>query len=263
MLIYVFSDKILGLNKVWFLGDNFTATTYCKYFLHRSPTYEKECGVKLSNYIKDNYDFDVFCNSRFNSATKNMLTRILNTFTSAVNKSTSASLPQYIIVILDDDIITYLDYKGVSVGELFGLWWAWLIQEVRTIIQKRREQLPKKAQSDHESCVYWCVAPTHANFSIERNEIRKKLNFCLESILKGKQDMRIMKLKEWNGSDNSLVKKDKMSDHGLYMYWNAVEAAFKFNVEKHELFLARATLAKKAATSGNATSSKVASFSLD
>ena len=41
--------------------------------------------------------------------------------------------------------------------------------------------------------------------------------------------MRFLKLKEWNGADTALVKNDKITDHGLYMYWNAIDAAFQFN----------------------------------
>ena len=191
------------------------------------------------DYTRNNFKFDLFCNSRFNSATNNMITRIQNTFASAINKH--ISLPRYITVVLDDDLITYLDYKGVG-GELLGAWLSWLIKELEQLLSTRKTQLPIKALRDCDPCTYWCVAPTHSNFSKQRNDIRKKLNFCLESTLKGKQDMRILKLKEWDYNDAALVKADKITDYGLYTYWNCIDAAFQFNAKKHKLYVVKMLL---------------------
>ena len=188
------TEKVTGLEVVWFLGDNFAATTYRKYYLNRSQTYKEGSSITFEDYISSHYDYHMQCNSRFNSSTENMLVRIQNTLAGAVNKS--IALPKYIIVILDDDLITYLDYKGVGVGELLGEWLRWLMTEIEVIIKARKDQLPVKVKRDMEPCIYWCISPTHVNFSAQRNDLRKKLNFCLESLLKNRENMRILKLKK-------------------------------------------------------------------
>ena len=217
------ADKVTGLDQVWLHSDNFAATTYRKYFLEISGVQEQT--AKFDFYIKTNFDFDMFCNSRYNSPTQNMLVRIQNTVANAINKH--IALSRYFLVILDDDLITYLDFKGPGVAELLRKWVSWLIDQMTSAVAERKKQLPIKSKREAEPCIYWCLVPTHKNFSQPCNDTRKKLNFCLESLLKGKQDMRVIKLKEhWDFADQSLVCKDNMTDTGLYSYWKAIDAAF-------------------------------------
>ena len=52
--------------------------------------------------------------------------------------------------------------------------------------------------------------------------------------------MRVIKFKEhWDFKDASLVTQDKIQPTGLYKYWEAVNATFKYNTQRHELFLAK------------------------
>ena len=93
--------------------------------------------------------------------------------------------------------------------------------------------------------MYWCLAPMHVNFSDKKNEARKKWNFCLKSLLKGRSDMRVIKLKEvWNFNDKSLIAMNRVTDTGFYTYWRAADTALKFNISRHELFLAETKLQK-------------------
>ena len=81
-----------------------------------------------------------------------------------------------------------MDYKGSGVAELLGEWITWLVKVITEAITDRKKQLPAKAKTDFEPCTYWCCAPTHVNFNQQRNELRKKWNYCLETILKGHQE---------------------------------------------------------------------------
>ena len=192
--------------------------------------------ANYDDYIKHHFEFQMFCNSRFNSATTNILTRIQNTVASAINNH--ISLPKYMLLILDDDLITYLDYKGSGVSELLGKWLSWLIQQIEKLVSARLNQLPPKAKQEYEPCIYWCLAPLHMNFSAQHNDIRRKLNLCLESLLKSNHRMRVIKMKEkWEFSNQSLVQNDKITETGLYTYWDSIDSAFRFNVSKHDIFL--------------------------
>ena len=241
MEIYVFqhfvSEKIKGLNNVWLLGDNFIAASYRKFFLQRPEVIEREV-FDQDFFIKNNYDFYNYCNSKYSSATKNILTRLQNTFASAINKN--ISLPKYMIVILDNDLIDFLDFYDPGQAEILGHWLQWLLTEMKNLIAARLKQLPEKAKRNHEPCVYWTLVPMHINFSQKENDARKRFNLCLASLLKGCSDMRAITLKEkWNFYEALLVKMNKITDQGLYVYWEAIDAAFKFNVHRHELYLAK------------------------
>ena len=209
--------------------------TYRLHFLLRqNKQFNESC------FMKNAFDFKPFCNSRFNSATANMLVRLQNTFASAMNKN--PLLPKYVLVVLDDDLITYMNYKGTGVAVLLGEWVTWLVKTFQELIKKRKEQLPNKSKKENMPCMYWCAAPTHVNFSLERNTLRKKYNQCVETVMKldASKNMRLIRFKDrWNSMDSSLVVRDKMTDHGLNIYWAAIDASFKFNVTKHELFLAK------------------------
>ena len=143
------------------------------------------------------------------------------------------------LVILDEDLLEYLDYHDEGMAQMFGNWFNWLVQELKTIINAHRAQLPVKAHKINEPCVYWSLLPLHSNFSETKNNNRRKLNFCMESTLKGRSDMHVIKIKDiWNSHDKSLVKNDNFTETGFYTYWRAIDAALKFNVLCHEMFLA-------------------------
>ena len=223
-----------ALQRVWFVGDNFTACMYCSHFLFQNHP-------KQASFIKTNFDFEAHCNSRFNSANQNMILRLQNTLAGAFNKYKDLPLPKYILVVLDDDLITFIDYKSTGVTDLLAKWINWLIAEFQDLIDKKKKSLPAKAKCAEQPCVYWCAAPLHNNFNHQHNDLRRKLNTCMELIFKGnKNGMRLVKLKNrWDTADSSLVCNDKITDKGLDTYWNAIDASFKFNLQKHKLFLAK------------------------
>ena len=159
------------------------------------------------------------CNSRFNSPTENMLVRYLNSFIGAMNKFKSTPLPQYIIVVPEDDLITYLDFQGVGVAQLFGTLLTWLSQQFKEVIDTKKSLLPVKSQLNSQPCIYCIVPPLHNNFSKGRNDLRCNFGFCLETLLKGCSDMRVIKLKEhWDVSRQALVSKDKITQTRLFAY---------------------------------------------
>ena len=142
----------------------------------------------------------------------------------ALNKN--RKLPKFILLILDDDLITYLDFKG-EVSSMLGTWLSWLMEQFESLIRQRHDLLPMKSKRQYEPCMYWCTVPVHSEFNTRRNEIRKKFNLCLESICKGKQDVYVIKMKErWSFEDKALVMNDKITELGMDAYWDSVDCAF-------------------------------------
>ena len=112
-------------------------------FFHTKLPYTLQ---EISNfYIKDNYEVILFINSKFASSNTNMLARLQNTFVSAFNKTKSGVLPRYILAVLDDDLITFLDFKrDDGAATLFGSWIEWLVNEFNTAIEERSKLLDMK-----------------------------------------------------------------------------------------------------------------------
>ena len=87
---------------------------------------------------------------------------------------------------------------------------------------------------------YWAAAPMHLSFSKDRNLLRAKFNLSLEVVIRTKPNMHVMKVKEvWGPKDPSLVIGDKITEHGMFIYWKAVDASLKFNSQRRETFLAK------------------------
>ena len=216
-----------------------------KIFLSRPQVVEEERNKKdgFQFFIKQNFEHQMFCNSKYNSSNKNLLLRLQNTFASAINKN--ISLPRYMLLVTDSEMIDFLQYSDVGMSQILGEWITWLVNEFKKLINARKDQLPTRAERDREPCLYWCLAPLHCNFG--DNDARKKFNFCVESILKDQPDFRVIKIKEkWSYSDVMLVNSlGQFTEAGLYAYWEAVDCAFQFNVTRHELYLAKSKCNQK------------------
>ena len=77
-------------------------------------------------------------------------------------------------------------------------------------------------------------------FSKECNNLRLKFNLSLESVIRTHSNMRVIRLKEfWNVKDSELVINDKLTETGLAVYWNAIDATFAFNEQRREIYLAK------------------------
>ena len=145
------------------MGDNFIPRSFRNH-------YKKRETEKIEHYVKKQYEYDAHCSSRWSSTNTNMLLRIRNSLVTALNKNKSGTLPRYIIVVLDNDLITYLDFKHEGVVTLLGSWVEWLVKEFTDVIQVRLDQLPSKTKI-FKPFFYWVTAPTHGSFSRERNAL--------------------------------------------------------------------------------------------
>ena len=218
MFLFV-PESMRGNDMLWIIGDNFTS----RLFRAHSKLYSPESGF----FIKENYEFKPFCSSRFASSNTNMLSRIVNTFAGALNSDLKSGglLPRYVLFVLDDDLITYLNCKtSDGVDSLFGSWIEWLVKNINDMLQKRIHQLPIKSRKVIPF-LYWVTAPIHSYFSKERNNLRIKFNLSLESVIREQSNMRVVKMKDyWDTKDSKLVINDRMTEVGLSAYWLAVEA---------------------------------------
>ena len=191
-------------------------------------------------YIKKNFEVAKNCNSRFNSNNTNMVGRFLNTVISLVNKH--SFLPEFVVIVLDDDVIEFLKANELSFGDnvtgistIFGTVFEYLAKEIDQVFTARYMSLPPKLQLVQLQ-VYWVSCPLH----VSKNDrvLRVKWNLVMESTLKQYQRMHMIKLKNiWDDVDSTLVVKNNFTCDGLDRYWSAVDAAVEFNVHKHRDFL--------------------------
>ena len=163
-----------------------------------------------------------------------MISRIRNSFAKALNDR--VRLPRFIVIILNRDLIDYLNYDNYGLSGMVGPWIEWLAAEFNKLINDQKNCLPKKAVREDYPQLYWCNNPCHMDF-IDNNP-RIKLDAVMESVMNLYSNMRVIKLKEcWRPNDSKLVTNNRCTSFGLTTHWKAIDAATRFNVKKHEDFI--------------------------
>ena len=148
-------------------------------------------------------------------------------------------LPAYII-ILDDDLIEYMQYKRMAVASLYGTWLEYLAATLNSMLCTKRKGLPEKALPTDKTQIYWIEAANHKNFSSENVQAREIFNNCLDMVIKTYDNMRLLRIKElWSCEDEDLVMNNRFTKCGLAVFWRVVDSSFKFNVLKCKDFLIR------------------------
>ena len=202
-----------------------------------AETFREYCNIPSRTkqfYMLDQFEVSAICNSRHNSSDENLLSRFRNTLVTAINEK--VRLPKYILIVLDDDLLKFLDYYNVGSAGMYGDWLQYLVEEIHEIFKKGKQQLPKKAVKSDFPFIYWVAAPCHQYF--DYNDQRAKHNLCLESICKTNNDMRIIKFKDhWDHKNNNLVVSNRLLPSGKTAYWKAIDASLKFNIFKRDSFL--------------------------
>ena len=177
--------------------------------------------------MKTNFEIEVFGSNRFNDSNQNVLSRIQLATAKAVNDN--HILPEFIVIVLQNDLIEYLGYKDAGVASMYGPWLEWLCEQVSLLINKKLDKLPTKNKLDDPPQVYWCGAVTHRDFSDQEKEVRNKFNKCLETNVKKYKSMRMIRFKEkWNYKEPILVSNNSVSIAGQFIYWQSVDAGCCF-----------------------------------
>ena len=181
------------MKKIWLLGDNFLAETYCKYFKKAGPDF----------YMKENYDVTAFCSSKYSDKNTNAVSRVLNSLILAVNQK--VILPDYLINCLEADLIEYLGYKKYGVSTLYGSWIEFLSKEISEILDARRQGLPIGSHLKNKPQISWVEPVRHANFDFVDGQMRDKFGACLNAVSKIYENMRCLKIRNpWDRNDSNL-----------------------------------------------------------
>ena len=215
--------KIEGYEQLWLVGDNFVASTIREHF-------KKKDEYKF--FIKEYFEVVAFCSSRFNDKDQNIIRRLKSTFATALSKYDK--LPKYICIVLESDIIDFLEYSNVGISTFYGDMIESIVKSFNQMIEDRKRILPTKAKKVGYPQLYWVALPMHKN--LDKNA-RGKFNLTLESIVKLYANMRIARIKDnWIYDSDVLVTNNtgRLTTRGRSEYWKAVDASLKFNIQKRE-----------------------------
>ena len=193
-----------------------------------------------------------FCSSKQSDSDTNIVRRLKSSLATALN--TNWKLPKYIVVILEADIIEYMDYTNFGISSIYGDILEAIIKEFMELITTRIEQLPTRARRPFYPFLYWAALPMHKNLD---NHTRSKFNLTLDSILKLYPNMRMAHIKDWNHTNENLAQHGKLTGLGTMHYWKAIDSSLSFNIAKHEMIMNKGFFkrnpVKKSKPNGNDT----------
>ena len=228
MITNLFSDTAKGINTLWILEDNFVAGTYRLHFKKRG---------KDDYFLKTNFEVKTYCSSKFNNSNVSYFSRLQNTLAAAINKN--ELLPKFMIVVLDDDLIQYLDFKTQGQATMYGGCLEWLLKSFYEDVQQKKEYLPTKAKRLNLPMIYWVEIPNSKHFSHDVYDSRVKFNLTLHSVVKQYVNMRVIKLKDWCTDSFDVICHNDFTSIGLDKYWDVIDKTFQFNVTKRDEFLVK------------------------
>ena len=168
-----------------------------------STTYRQHFELAEGDFfIKNSFEVKKNCNNRFSSNNTSMISRLINTIIFMVNSKNY--LPDFLIIVLDDDLIEFLNYFNSGISMMYGQWLEYLAKEINVVLNSKWEKLPKKCRGDYLPQVYWVSCPGHKNFA--HSHLHEKFNITLQMVMKSQTSMRVVKFKDhWSVTDQSLV----------------------------------------------------------
>ena len=160
-----------------------------------------------------------------NTAEPNRLARILNALTKAMRDE--AYIPKIIVVVLEDDIIRYLNFNDYGVTTLYGRVIEFMSSNVRNAVDKFKEQfLPTRAKRSQYPMIIWIMPTSHMHY--RNNTLRRKFAHELEGQIVQHHAFCTDVL--WNSQSPAVVNDitGKMIPAGIRRYWHAVDRVIKY-----------------------------------
>ena len=128
-----------GLERIWFISENFGFRSFDQYFKSRNP-------ADYSGYCMEHYEVSNFMTNKFACLDPSFLSRFRNLLVEGINAQ--ITLPKMIVVVPDADILNAINNgryrEGISKEIRQAL--NWIMREFYKIVSAHKDVLPTKAK---------------------------------------------------------------------------------------------------------------------
>ena len=196
----------------------------------------------MENYTISNFDVHTRVNAKTIAKNSNLLSRMRNSLVHLINKYTR--LPQFIVIIPENDIIDDINYADFGVSSAYGKALDWLMNEFRRIILAFKDKLPEKAKIVDEPHVMWIQATRHVNYT--NDETRGKFNNVMRVLAMAQENTAVYFLQQlWERRNNNLVlpHNGRLTFQGTCTIWSAIDRTIKYGVTKYHSRIQKAKIA--------------------
>ena len=180
--------------------------------------------------MKERFEIASCMNNTDLSYDKNMISRFRNNLVGGLTDQ--VTLPKFIVVVPDNDIVHYFWYKEESdVFIRYSRLLKWIMSQYDRLICTQKEFLPLKAKKIDEPYFLWIQLPLHDRIHSKENRLRIQFNKALASVVTLHDNTFALDLKKgWDLADKSLYNRDErhFTAHGIGQYWLAVDKTVKY-----------------------------------
>ena len=172
--------------------------------------------------IKKIFDVTVFAATRFSTFEGNAHARFRNSLVRAIQQK--ATIPRYIALLCEDDLIKDIPYHGPKLREAYGKSITWILNEFRRIIRSFKEIFPEKAVRDDRP-QFIIIQPTqHQNY--RNGDERKAFGDAVAAIAPLFPNTTSLMLKQlWDPRNKTYYSTEskKFTAQGIKALWMAVD----------------------------------------
>ena len=213
---FVFVDTATGYDKVWFIGDEFMASSYTQYFNNAFG----DNGQK--GYVKAHYDVTGYCLGE-DHLNNSALSRYRNALVKAINDQ--VTFPKAIVLTLEQEFIESFRHFQPGFSLIVGRAIEHLANQFHRVIIAHKEKLPSRARKFKYPTVLWTLLPEHYDWRIQ-NEYRSKTNNAIKNTVSLFREMMVLPI-EWDDCDRSYFTRNKLNAKGQTVYWKSVNDSFE------------------------------------
>ena len=165
--------------------------------------------------------------SHADHAGSNAVGRTVNSLIRCFN-SNRDTIPKWVVVITEFDIINSISYKDFGVSGAYGLV---LEHMMKTITNSIKEftggNLPFKATKDGRPHILWIEPSLHVNYA--NNQLRMKFIRSLHSAVQNRENMVVLPLKQnWETVGSMPITNGNLNQHGMNKFCAAMDATIRF-----------------------------------
>ena len=168
------TGNIKAVRNMWFIGDSFLQDIFATFSSIRR---EAIITNRSQPFAYAYFNPTAFYQGSNVNGIKNILARILNSFIEALNRN--ESLPSYIMVILDKDIIKNINHFNYGISWIISRCLHWLCTQINRLIITRRneiiDQRPGALLTNNQPIVIWIKMLDRPKMTYKNRNLEKIL----------------------------------------------------------------------------------------
>ena len=138
----LFPGDIQAFYDLWFVGDQFIKDNF-NCFLDLSQQSDRQLINNTTEFYMRQFFNVKMVQKSGELPTQSAMSRTLNALIDAVNRK-DAKLPKYIVVMMDSDILRYLDMHDDDTAKMIPELVDWFVRQIHTVIRRKRIDILEK-----------------------------------------------------------------------------------------------------------------------